>query len=200
MRGWYGHKQQHSMASKGIKTSGINVKKARFNYLKEKQLRGELTYDMVDELEKLEIESEFFDEMGIKYIRKVNRSGTMDRAYDEYIFEDKDGSEISVIEFSEPDWDFLREVANDENMSDTEYENFAKIEEIEFNKEGNGDIYVLWDGAIDFNGTEMEFVENYPELNRHIGLGLNANGILDAVITALIPKLISGMGSKKEEK
>lgn len=200
MRGWYGHRQQHSMASKGIKTisngKGVNFYKCgNCNTMMQlKKLEGEDYWSCPN------CGKRYYDYAEIFYEGK-GRSvhGSMDRSWDEYLFTDNERENISVIVFSEPDWVGLKDLAEEQGVeTDEEWDKFVKEEERKINEDG--EVHVIWAGAVDFMGTEKEFANRYPELNRHLGLGLNADGILDAVITALIPKLISGMGVKEEEK
>lgn len=202
MKGWYGNRQKHSMASKGIRSSGLREYDSmikRYRYLKQKQLDGTLDYDMADELEVLEVEMEFVN--GVRFMGKGSgQHGTMDRSYDEYFFEDDNGNVVEVIQFTEPDWDGIRDVAYDEGMNDDQYADYWKKEEREFYKDGEGEVHVIWAGALDFSGTEKEFAERYPELNRHLGVGLEAGGLIDMVASAMIPYVIGDIMEDDKKK
>jgi len=121
-KGWYGDKQQHSMAKKGIKTATPDSNK-------------------------------------IKYVGTgTSMHGYMDRSYDTYLFKDKDGEDIEVVIFSEPDFESIGESLMYNEITEKE----AKEMEDEFYKDG--EVQVIWSGAVDFIGTESEFKESYPEL------------------------------------
>ena len=108
----------------------------------------------------------------IKYIGEGrSMHGYLDRSWDEYLFEEQDGTNIEVYIYCEPDWDMLREVAEDEGIKEQDWDEFVRKEENEFYKEGNGEVHVIWAGALDFTGTENEFADRYPELNEHLNLG-----------------------------
>lgn len=210
MKGWYGHRQQHSMASKGIRTIS-NIK--GINFYKCGNCNSQMNFKKTNDEDYWSCPNcgkTYSDFTDVRYIGKGrSMHGYIDRSWDEHIFKDIDREEISVIIFTEPDWEAIYEQINEdyptrEHMPDRESdwikltEKIQDDEEERFNKEG--EVHVIWSGAVDFMGTEKEFADRYPELNRHLGLGLEADGILDAVITALIPKLIGSMGSKKEEE
>jgi len=125
--------------------------------------------------------------------------GTMDRSWDEYLFEDENGHEISVTIFTEPDWDSVRDEGYDIGIRsdyDSRWEMLTEKAEKEFNE--NGEVMVVWSGGLDFVGTEKEFTEQYPELNRY--LDLRVEGILDTVVSSMIPYLVDGMMNDDKEK
>ena len=147
--GWKGESRRHSLARKGVKT--VLPDGRRFDV------------------------SKFVARGNVKYIG-TGRSmhGYLDRSWDEYLFEDADGEEISVIIFTEPDFDGITDMAYEMGIEDDEdprWKSFMNKEEKEFYTEGNGEVHVIWAGAFEFMGTEYEFAREYPELNEHLNIG-----------------------------
>ena len=105
----------------------------------------------------------------IKYIGPGrSMHGCLDRSYDSYRFIDSEGTDIDITVYPEPDYTILREYIeydfylensdNDPSESEKDFEYERLIREYETEYE------VIYSGALEFNGTEEEFKERYPEL------------------------------------
>ena len=143
--GWHDESRRHSLARRGVRT-------------------------VIDDKRRLPVNR--YVARGIKYIGEgPSMHGYLDRSYDSYLFRDSDGEQVEVIVFTEPDFDSLKHIAEEENMTDGEYMRLVDDAIKEFNKPGGGEVVIIWAGAEEFTGTADEFAEKYPELNRHLGLG-----------------------------
>ena len=148
--GWRGESRRHSLARKGVST-------------------------VIDDDRRFDV-SNFVARGGgkVKYLGEGrSMHGYLDRSWDEYLFEEPDGEETSVIVFNEPDWDGIRDMAYDMGIEDDDDEAWNKLvekEENEFYEKGGGEVHVICAGALDFMGTEEEFANEYPDLNQHLRL------------------------------
>ena len=172
-KGWHDESRRHSLARKGIRTARRPMPNEY-----DGEGRGYLPANRLVA-------------GGIKYLGEgPSMHGYLDRSYDTYRFEDENGELVEVILFTEPDYDGIKAIANEENMTDAEYEEFASDMRDSFYEPGHGEVEVIWAGTLDFNGTEDEFAEAYPDLNKFLGLGSKASNV-----TAKWKKVAPNIGS-----
>jgi len=132
-KGWHDESRRHSLARRGIRTVIDDSRRLPVNRF---VARGKEEPKTIQEL--AQYYAEFFEHAkrdsdgrgylpasrlvagGIKYLGKGTFSrGTLDRSYQEYLFKDENGDEISVIVFLEPSYTEEIPVMGDEFWTDT---------------------------------------------------------------------------------